>query len=143
MQSERQERLERAVAKKKKFLSELATAQQSISLDHSYACAPDASKSCILQDQVTLVQQQDLVDKLYHNHVWLNPDSCRQLAANTQSQSDPECWHKERKLRITASIMKEVCHRKATTSCKAFVRNNYLLGPLILLPFAMAMIMNH
>ena len=69
MQSERQERLERAVAKKKKFLSELATAQQPISLDHSYACAPDASKSCILQDQVTLVQQQDLVDKLYHNHL--------------------------------------------------------------------------
>jgi len=125
MQSERQERLERAVAKKTKILSELAIAQQSISLDHSYACAPDASKSCIVQDQVALVQQQDLVDKLYYNHVWLSPDSCRQLSANTQSQSDSECWHNERKLRITASIMREVCHRKPTTSCEAFVKKKY------------------
>ena len=31
-------------------------------------------------------------------------------------------WHNERKLRITASIMREICHQKATTSCEAFVQ---------------------
>ena len=130
MKRERQERLDRTAAKKKKYLSELATAQQSIRLDHSYACTPDASKSCVLQDQVVPVQQQDLVDKLYYNHVWLSPDSCRQLATSTQAQSDSERWHKERKLRITASIMKEVCHRKATTSCEAFVRKKLSPGSI-------------
>ena len=119
---ERERRLELAATKKKKNLSELGRERQSISLDHSYAGTPDSSKYSILQDKGALVQQQHLIDKFYYNHIWLSPDSCRQLAANTLSQADSECWHDERKFRITASIMKEVSHRKATTSCEAFVR---------------------
>jgi len=40
----------------------------------------------------------------------------------TQGQHESEKWHSERKLRITASIFKEVCHHRATTSCTAFVK---------------------
>ena len=130
MKNERRQRLELAACKKKEFLSELARAQQSIILDHSYTRTPDASKSCVLQDCSVPIQQQDLIDRIYLNHVSLSPDSCKQLSDNTMSQSDSECWHQERKLRITASIMKEVCHRKATTSCEAFVRKKLSAKPI-------------
>ena len=39
-------------------------------------------------------------------------------------------WHSEQKLQITLSIMKEVCHRKPTTSCIAFVQKKIHLKPL-------------
>lgn len=58
----------------------------------------------------------------YHNHVCLSAEACIQLEASTRTHSRSEHWCDERKLRITASIMKEVCHRKATTSCEAFVQ---------------------
>ena len=47
--------------------------------------------------------------------------ACVKLEASTQAQSQSESWHHERKLRITASVIKEVCYRKATTSCEVFV----------------------
>ena len=65
---------------------------------------------------------QDMVDNLYRNHVCLSSEACIQLEASTQTQSCSEHWLNERKLRITASIMKEVCHQKTTTSCEAFIR---------------------
>ena len=33
----------------------------------------------------------------------------------------------ERKLRITALIMKEVCHHKETTSCHTFIQRKLML----------------
>jgi len=86
MKSERKERLKQAAAKKNDFLSELARGQQSISLDHSYTCALDWSKSCVLQDRGVLIQQQNLINKLYHNYV--SQILIENYPVNTQYQSD-------------------------------------------------------
>ena len=121
MKMKRQERLERAAAQRKKFLDELCALQQCVDHDHSYSCLPDSSMVSTSKDEMPFVRQ-DMVDNLYHNHVCLSPEACIQLEASTRMQSCSERWVNERKLRMTASIMKEVCHRKATTSCEAFVR---------------------
>ena len=72
-------------------------------------------------DEMSFVRQ-NMADHLYRNDVCLSPEACIQVEASTQMQSRSEQWVNERKLRITASIMKEVCHRKASTSCEAFVQ---------------------
>ena len=121
MKLKRQGRLERAAAQRKKFLDELSALQQCVGHDHSYSCSLDSSKASTSKDEMPFVHQ-DMVDNLYRNHVCLSAEACNKLEASTRTQSHSEHWHNERKLRITASIMKEVCHRKATTSCEAFVR---------------------
>ena len=63
-----------------------------------------------------------LISQLYENQVVLNLQQAADLEMKTRSQSSSELWHSERNLRITVSIMKEVCHRKANTNCKAFVQ---------------------
>jgi len=42
----------------------------------------------------------------------INITTIHELEINTWGQSDSEVWHRECKLRITASMMKEICHRK-------------------------------
>ena len=115
------ERLERAAAKKK-FLEVISTMQQLFHHDHSYGCLTTTVESCGSKKDVPCTQQQHLINKLYQNHVCLSSQAYAKLEASTRAQSHSERWHHERKLRITASIMKEVCHRKATTTCEAFVR---------------------
>ena len=115
-------RQERAATQRKKYLDELSALQQCVGHDHSYSGLPDLSKaSTSTNDEVAFVPQ-DMIDRLYHNHICLSPEACIQVEASTRMQSRSEQWVNERKLRITASIMKEVCHRKSTTSCEAFVR---------------------
>ena len=65
--------------------------------------------------------QPHLVNELYQSHVALNFDNVKSLEADTKAKSDSELWYNARKLRITSSIMKEVCHRKNTASCEAFI----------------------
>ena len=61
-----------------------------------------------------------LVRSLYTNHICININ-IHELEIHTRGQSSSEMWHHERKLKITASMMKEVFHRKETTSCKSFL----------------------
>lgn len=78
-------------------------------------------ESCSVKKEMPCTTQ-DIISKLYQNHVCLSSEACVKLEACTQAQSESKRWHHERKLRITASVMKEVCHRKATTSCEVFIR---------------------
>ena len=59
---------------------------------------------------------------LYEDQVVLNLKAAAELEGQTRQQATSELWHSVQKLRITASIMKEVCHRKPTTNCTAFVQ---------------------
>ena len=102
------ERLERA-ATKKKFLEVISAMQQLFHHDHSYGCLTTTVESCGMKKDVPYTQQH-LINKLYQNHVCLSSEACAKLEANTRAQSQSESWHCERKLRITASLMKEVCH---------------------------------
>ena len=110
MKLERQQRIEQATEKKKKILNDISTLQQYVKLDHPYNRPSDETKCSIVKHDTALPVQQHLVNELYLSHVCLSSESCRELAASTQTQSQSELWHNERKLGITASIMKEVCH---------------------------------
>ena len=110
MKMKRQERLERAATQRKKYLDELSALQQCVGHDHSYSGLPDSSKAnTSTNDEMSFVRQ-NMADHLYRNHVCLSPEACIQVEASTRMQSRSEQWVNERKLRITASIMKEVCH---------------------------------
>ena len=63
-----------------------------------------------------------LVRQLYESKVVLSSKEALELEIKTRQQASSELWHGERKLRITASVMKEVCHRKVSISCTAFVQ---------------------
>lgn len=67
------------------------------------------------------VVNQQLVRCFYNNHIHISATEIKDLETRTQSQVDCELWHQERRLQITASVMKEVCHRKESTNCKAFL----------------------
>jgi len=116
------ERLARAAAAKKKFQEKLAVQVKHIELDHSYACSSAVTDAAEPECDTTEVTQPDIATELYTNHVVLNPDCVANLEESTRSQSASELWFEARKFRITASIMKEVCHRRSTTSCQAFIR---------------------
>lgn len=58
---------------------------------------------------------------LYVNHVSINPTAIHELEMHTCSQASSELWHHERTLWITASMIKEVCSKKDSTSCKPFI----------------------
>ena len=102
-------RLKKAAANKKKFLEELSAMQQLFHHDHTYSRLTGTVESCSVKKEIPCTQQ-DLINKLYKNHVCLSLQACVKLEASTQAQSQSESWHHERKLRITASVMKEVCH---------------------------------
>ena len=49
----------------------------------------------------------------------------------TRNQSECKLWHNERKLRVTSSILKTVCHRKPDTAVKPFIINKLVPKPII------------
>ena len=67
-----------------------------------------------------------LVNDLYQKYVSLDPLAAEQLERSTRLQSKSDIWHEERKLQFTASIMKEVTHRKESTNCQAFIKKKLL-----------------
>ena len=60
--------------------------------------------------------------QLYKSEVVIDGKQAKELEEKTREQASSDLWHSQRKLRITASIMKEVCHRRVSTSCTAFVK---------------------
>jgi len=120
VEKQRAECLKLAVAQKKKLLDDFSATQKPFLHDHPYSYPTHISDQ--FRDptfEMPVGIQQHLVDRLYKNHVCLNLQACVQVEASTQAQSQSENWHHERKLRITASIIKEVCHHKPSTSCEA------------------------
>ena len=113
------ERLARA-ATKKKFQNEMSAHLLHIQHDHNYGQSHFTADIEIHEQKA--LEKSDFVKELYENHVVLNQDQIDKLEANTRMQSASELWCNARKLRITASIMKEVCHKKSTTSCSPFIR---------------------
>ena len=117
----KEERLVRAATKRKKFQEELSAQLLHIQHDHGYRCsinAPDHDDTAELK----ALEHSHLAKELYESHVILCQDQIAKLEANTRMQSASELWSNARKLRITASTMKEVCHRKSTTSCGPFIQ---------------------
>jgi len=115
------ERLARAAAAKKKIQDEFLAQAKYVGHDHSYASTCNAV-AAETECDIAEVTQPDLVTELYTNHVMVDPEYLANLEESTRSQSASELWFEARKFRITASIMREVCHRKSTTSCRAFIR---------------------
>jgi len=132
MEKQKAERLKLATDQKKKLLDDLSTMQKLLQHDHSYSCSADdaSDKSNGSAFEMSMDMRKDLVLRLYKHHVCLSPEACMQVEASTQAQSESDKWNIERKLRITASVMKEVCHRKPSTSCDAFIQKKLVSRPI-------------
>jgi len=118
----RKERIAQAEMKKEQLMQHLAVLQSSIIHDHDYtskAVDPLLNPQEVINESSV---QQKLIDDLYTHHVHINATEIHELETLTRGQHESEKWHSERKLCITASIFKEVCHHRATTSCTAFVK---------------------
>jgi len=113
----KKERLARAAAQKKRLFTELAARLNHVKHDLTYFCTrkegTDESGKIDVKDDVPTSQAIHL---LYEHKVVLDTEAATKLELQMRKQATSELWHSERKLRITASIMKEVCHRKPTTS---------------------------
>ena len=109
----RKERLTRAAEKKQQFLEQLKIRQLNVMLDHNYT-SETVSREVNLK--IPDSENQLLLKELYTNHVCMDHAAIVALELQTRAQSDSPLWHHERTLRITSSIMKEVCHRKDSTS---------------------------
>ena len=101
-------------------MQHLAVQQASVQHDHDYVLGCDAapSKKCIACE--TVIQKR--ADELYHQHVCVGPNSISEIEESTRGQHESQKWHHERMVRITASVMKEVCHQRPSTSCAAFIK---------------------
>ena len=62
-----------------------------------------------------------IVRNFYEEHVCISPTEAIEIEAMTHKQSFSDLWHQERTFRISASIMKTVCHRKRDTAIKSFL----------------------
>ena len=52
------------------------------------------------------------------------------VSINHKGQNKSEKWLCERQLCITSSVMKEICHHCASTSCEAFIRKKLSTTPI-------------
>lgn len=121
----KKERLALAAVKKQKFLDDLSAKLLHLNSDHCYCTSNDMLGDS--KDEEKAVQTpKHLVNQLYFCHVCLDSESITELEQRTYQQHRSEVWHTERKLRITASIMKEVCHHKETTSCHTFIQRKLM-----------------
>ena len=109
----RKERLSRAAEKKQQFLQQLKIKQLHVMLDHNYTSEMVSTKANL---KIPGSENQLLLKELYTNHVCIDHAAIVDLELQTRAQSDSPLWHHERTLRITSSIMKEVCHRKDSTN---------------------------
>ena len=129
----KQERLSRAAAQKKKLLHDLAAKQTHVNHDHTYASVSNAGiDETVFEDQkinYSLATSQ-LVCELYEDKVVLNSEQAIELEMKTWEQASCKLWHSESKLWITAPVIKEVCHRKASISCTAFMQKK--INPKVL-----------
>lgn len=133
----RKKRLARADEKKQMFLQQLALQQASIQQDHDYgliSCDTVPAKQCAKSEIVI----QKRAKELYSHHVCLSPSSISEIEESTRGQHESERWYHERRLRITSSVMKEICHQRPSTSCTTFIKKSYHQHPSMYQQFLMA-----
>ena len=116
----KKQRLALAAIKKKKFLEDLSRQLQNLNHDHNYS--PLTEWLGFPQEEIVSQVPKHLVNDLYQQYVSLDPQAAKHLERCTRLQSESDIWHEERKLRVTASIMKEVTHRKESINCQAFIK---------------------
>ena len=129
LQQNREDQIARAAVKKSQFnleLSQLATAMHH---DHTYCCS-DIPATNVRTDVVSQPLAQHLVRSLYEEHVCVSPSEAAGVELMTRDQSKCTFWHDERKLHITSSILKSVCHRKPDTAVSPFVLNKLAPKPI-------------
>ena len=128
IQKAREERISRAKAMKLKLQQELCNLIDVINRDHSYtgSICPIAATHYEV-DHLKASPSPYLVRSLYEEHICISPSRAIEIEACTRNQSLSNLWHNERKLRISASIMKTVCHRKSDTNVKTFITNKLSL----------------
>ena len=111
---------------KKKFQRELAAKLDHINHDHTYSSYNSMEAEVLGSKPST--GPSHLHNVLYEHQVIVSSSQAIELEAKTRTQFASE-------LRVTASIMKEVCHHKLSTNCKVFVERKLFPKPLL---FAMA-----
>ena len=99
--------------------------QLNVMVDHSYTSKSISEKTNMKPPNS---ENQLLLEELHTNHVCIDHAAIVDLELQTRTQSETPLWHHERTLRITSSIMKEVCHRKDSTS--SFVSKKLVYKPV-------------
>ena len=126
LQHNRNKRIARAAAKISQFQLKLSSLTEAVNHDHSYCSSISAT-----QDDInTVPPPQHLVRNLYEQHVCIGQSEAAELEIKTRNQSLSNLWHEERKLQITASIMKTVCHRKLETNVISFINGKLAPKPI-------------
>ena len=123
------ERIARAQEKRQLFLQQLAFKQYCLKHDHSYSCTSDKFSPAEQHKEIEY-KSQVILNDLYIHHVSIDSSTILELEATTRGQSKSEKWVFERKLRITASVMKQVCHHRPSTSCDSFVKRKLSSSPI-------------
>ena len=126
LQQIRNERIARATAKRSHFQLKLSILTKAVNLDHNYCNSILATHYQVIGASAP----QYLVRDLYEEHVCISPAEATRLEVETRNQSLSELWLEEQKLRITASIMKTVCHRKPQTNIISFITNKLAPKPI-------------
>ena len=129
LQQNREQRIARAAAKKAKFQFELSFLVAAKDNDHTY-CSVVPATSCEVYSAPSQPPQQHVIRNLYEEHVCVSPSEAANIEFMTKNQSQSDLWHDERKLRITASILKAVCHRKRETPLKPFISSKLISKPI-------------
>jgi len=122
----RSERIARAAHKKSQFQLSLAHLTEATNHDYNYFNS-SSTVPVTHNKNDSAPAPQHLLRNLYEKHVCIGPNETVELEIETRTQNLSNAWHEERKLRITASIMKDVCHRKPKTDVTSFV--NRKLAP--------------
>ena len=112
------ERITRAEALRSKFQRDLSSLLDQVNCDHAYSTCPIIAAYYEVEN---VPPPLHLVRSLYEEHVCISPSEAIEIEACTRSQTLSDLWHNERKLRICASIMKTVCHRKRDMNVKSFI----------------------
>ncbi|XP_065901931.1 uncharacterized protein [Dysidea avara] len=123
----REERIARAAAEQLKFKHSLSKSVNNVNHDHCYPNSVITASQYKVKDKPA---PQHLLRTLYEEHICIGPTEAVQLELTTRDQSKSDLWHKERKLRITSSVMKSVCNRRPTTDHNSFIKNKLAPKPI-------------
>ena len=109
----RDKRLARAEAQRSKFQTNLSKLLKQANCDHTCSAG---SISAVHHEVENEPPQLHVVRNLHEEHICISPSKAIEIEALTRKQSCSDIWHQEKKFRISASIMKTVCHRKRDTN---------------------------
>ena len=123
----REERIARAAAEKLKFKQDLSQLVNNVNHDHSYCGTVITASQYKVKDEPA---SQHLIRTLYEKHICIGPTEAAELELTTRNQSQSDHWHEERKLRITASIMKTFCNKRPKTDINNFIKNKLAPKPI-------------